>query len=86
MFFYIPIDVESVEAYRTANRDFLLESMGIEHTYDTKVSDEFVRGVSCWGGGGGGGGNVFQSSRPSLHGVQSSAGTTAREAWTQAPP
>jgi ABC-type multidrug transport system ATPase subunit len=44
--FHLPNDVTSAEAYRTANRDFLLESMGIEHTYDTKVGDEFVRGVS----------------------------------------
>ncbi|OIW29306.1 hypothetical protein CONLIGDRAFT_633466 [Coniochaeta ligniaria NRRL 30616] len=34
------------EQLRTQTRDFLLESMGIEHTIDTKVGNEYVRGVS----------------------------------------
>jgi ABC-type multidrug transport system ATPase subunit len=32
--------------YQQKMKDFLLRSMGIEHTYDTKVGNEFVRGVS----------------------------------------
>jgi ABC-type multidrug transport system ATPase subunit len=34
------------EELRTQTRDFLLQSMGIEHTIDTKVGNEYVRGVS----------------------------------------
>jgi ABC-type multidrug transport system ATPase subunit len=44
--FHLPSDVVSAEAYQTANCDFLLESIGIEHTSDTKVGNEFVRGIS----------------------------------------
>jgi ABC-type multidrug transport system ATPase subunit len=36
----------SQEAQRIEMRDFLLESVGIEHTVDTKVGDAFIRGVS----------------------------------------
>lgn len=36
----------TAEELRTETRDFLLESMGIEHTIDTKVGNEYVRGVS----------------------------------------
>lgn len=32
--------------FQQINRDFLLRSMGIEHTRDTKVGNEFVRGIS----------------------------------------
>ncbi|KAH7138834.1 ABC-2 type transporter-domain-containing protein [Dendryphion nanum] len=32
--------------YQEGMRDFLLRSMGIEHTFDTKVGNEYVRGVS----------------------------------------
>ncbi|CBF82934.1 hypothetical protein AN3329.2 [Aspergillus nidulans FGSC A4] len=32
--------------FQQFNRDFLLRSMGIEHTRDTKVGNEFVRGIS----------------------------------------
>lgn len=32
--------------YQRQTRDFLLECMGISHTHETKVGDEFVRGVS----------------------------------------
>lgn len=42
----LPEGVTSAEALRTENRDFLLKSMGIEHTVDTKVGNAFVRGVS----------------------------------------
>ncbi|PLB53830.1 pleiotropic drug resistance protein, ABC superfamily [Aspergillus steynii IBT 23096] len=41
-----PAGVESAEAYRQETKDFLLESMGISHTNDTKVGNEYVRGVS----------------------------------------
>ncbi|KAJ1323300.1 AtrB [Microdochium nivale] len=34
------------EALRVENRDFLLQSLGIEHTINTKVGNEYVRGVS----------------------------------------
>lgn len=34
------------EGLRLENRDFLLRSMGIEHTINTKVGNEYVRGVS----------------------------------------
>lgn len=44
--FHLPNGVSDREEYRTEDRDFLLESMGIEHTGDTKVGDAFVRGVS----------------------------------------
>lgn len=42
----LPNNVESREEYRTKYKDFLLDSMGIAHTEDTKVGDAFVRGVS----------------------------------------
>ncbi|KAK1485692.1 ABC-2 type transporter [Colletotrichum cuscutae] len=44
--FNLPEGVASNEELRQENRDFLLESMGIQHTFDTKVGNEFVRGVS----------------------------------------
>ncbi|KAL1962345.1 hypothetical protein VTN77DRAFT_9758 [Rasamsonia byssochlamydoides] len=44
--FCLPQGVKSSEELRAETRDFLLQSMGIEHTYDTKVGNEFVRGVS----------------------------------------
>ncbi|KAH8701619.1 putative ABC multidrug transporter [Talaromyces proteolyticus] len=43
---HIPNDVQSGEALRVETKEFLLESMGIEHTHDTMVGNEFVRGVS----------------------------------------
>lgn len=42
----VPADVTDKSSYSKANRNFLLESMKIEHTQDTKVGNEFVRGVS----------------------------------------
>lgn len=36
----------SEKEYQQQMRDFLLRSMGIEHTHDTKVGNEYVRGVS----------------------------------------
>lgn len=44
--FQLPEGVESPEAYRQEMKQFLLKSMGIEHTHDTKVGNEYVRGVS----------------------------------------
>ncbi|KAI1855207.1 hypothetical protein JX265_006651 [Neoarthrinium moseri] len=44
--YQLPQGVTSNEALRTETRDFLLQSMGIEHTRDTKVGNEFMRGVS----------------------------------------
>ncbi|KAI8933384.1 hypothetical protein NX059_009999 [Plenodomus lindquistii] len=42
----LPKDVKDREEYRVQNKEFLLDSMGISHTADTKVGDAFVRGVS----------------------------------------
>ncbi|KAI0598853.1 ABC transporter [Biscogniauxia sp. FL1348] len=42
----LPNGVASAEEYRAESRSFLLRSMGIEHTHDTKIGNEFVRGVS----------------------------------------
>ncbi|KAK0389922.1 hypothetical protein NLU13_3495 [Sarocladium strictum] len=44
--FKLPEGVSSHEEVRQQTRDFLLQSMGIEHTLDTKVGNAFVRGVS----------------------------------------
>ncbi|KIX03169.1 uncharacterized protein Z518_06720 [Rhinocladiella mackenziei CBS 650.93] len=44
--FHIPNGVQSAKEYQQQAKDFLLESMGIAHTSDTKVGNEFVRGVS----------------------------------------
>lgn len=42
----LPQGTESREQFRTEFKDFLLRSMGIAHTADTKVGNEYVRGVS----------------------------------------
>ena len=44
--FHLPSNFNSPAEYQQATRDFLLKSMGISHTLDTKVGNEFVRGVS----------------------------------------
>ncbi|PNP75260.1 hypothetical protein FNYG_11403 [Fusarium nygamai] len=44
--FQLPNGVNSHEELRVQTRDFLLKSMSIEHTIDTKVGDAFIRGVS----------------------------------------
>ncbi|KAE8420690.1 P-loop containing nucleoside triphosphate hydrolase protein [Aspergillus pseudocaelatus] len=36
----------SPNAYRQETKVFLLETLGISHTHDTKVGNEFIRGVS----------------------------------------
>jgi len=43
--FHLP-DGAKKEDYTSESMQFLLESMGISHTADTKVGNEFVRGVS----------------------------------------
>ncbi|KAE9980928.1 hypothetical protein EG328_011946 [Venturia inaequalis] len=42
----LPDGLEDRETWRKEFMDFLLESMGIAHTKDTKVGNEYVRGVS----------------------------------------
>jgi len=37
---------ESSEAARVGSRDFLLKLLGISHTFNTKVGNEYIRGVS----------------------------------------
>ncbi|KFG84727.1 ABC transporter [Metarhizium anisopliae] len=44
--FNLPNGVSDKEDHRAETKEFLLKSMGIEHTFDTKVGDAFVRGVS----------------------------------------
>ncbi|QKX63303.1 uncharacterized protein TRUGW13939_10472 [Talaromyces rugulosus] len=43
---HLPNDVASKQDLRLETKDFLLESMGIQHTNDTMVGNEYVRGVS----------------------------------------
>ncbi|CAG8891148.1 unnamed protein product [Penicillium egyptiacum] len=43
---HLPDGVRSVDEYTAETKQFLLDSMGITHTADTKVGNEFVRGVS----------------------------------------
>lgn len=42
----LPRDADNAEEYRLKFKSFLMESMGISHTEDTKVGDAYVRGVS----------------------------------------
>lgn len=42
----LPPDITSAEQYAKVYKEFLLKSLGIEHTHDTKVGDEYIRGVS----------------------------------------
>lgn len=44
--YQLPNGITSQEEIRQESRNFLLKSMGIEHTVDTKVGNAFVRGVS----------------------------------------
>lgn len=43
--FHLPDGMTTLE-YQQASKKFLLESVGISHTEDTKVGNEYVRGVS----------------------------------------
>jgi ABC-type multidrug transport system ATPase subunit len=42
----LPSTAQNREDWRIKFKQFLLDSMGIAHTEDTKVGDAFVRGVS----------------------------------------
>ncbi|KAF2000580.1 ABC multidrug transporter-like protein [Amniculicola lignicola CBS 123094] len=42
----LPRDANSQEHFRQNMKSFLMDSMGISHTEDTRVGDAFVRGVS----------------------------------------
>lgn len=42
----LPKDAKNADDFRQKYKSFLLDSMGISHTEDTKVGDAFVRGVS----------------------------------------
>lgn len=44
--YHLPSNAETPAEFQVQSRDFLLNSMGIQHTYDTKVGNEYVRGVS----------------------------------------
>ncbi|KEF60963.1 uncharacterized protein A1O9_02527 [Exophiala aquamarina CBS 119918] len=44
--FHLPSGAQSREDHQREIREFLLSSMNISHTKDTKVGNEFVRGVS----------------------------------------
>ena len=44
--FKIPSSHEKPSDFQQQSRDFLLRSMGIAHTHETKVGNEYVRGVS----------------------------------------
>ncbi|KAJ5741524.1 hypothetical protein N7533_010933 [Penicillium manginii] len=44
--FHLPPDIKNEEEYAQIYKEFLLKSLGITHTKDTKVGDEFIRGVS----------------------------------------
>ncbi|KAK8204125.1 putative Brefeldin A resistance protein [Phyllosticta capitalensis] len=43
---HLPPGVSSPEEYVAKMKDYLLRSMSIEHTHDTKVGNEYIRGVS----------------------------------------
>lgn len=44
--FHLPDGAQGIDEYTAETKEFLLKSMGISHTADTKVGNEFVRGVS----------------------------------------
>ena len=44
--FHLPSNMSKDVEFQQEHRNFLLNSMGITHTEDTKVGDEFIRGVS----------------------------------------
>ncbi|PLB55199.1 hypothetical protein P170DRAFT_452664 [Aspergillus steynii IBT 23096] len=43
---HLPNEVHSPESYKAEMKEFLLESLGISHTKETKVGDPYIRGVS----------------------------------------
>jgi ABC-type glutathione transport system ATPase component len=44
--YHLPPGIRSAEEYAQINKEFLLRTLGITHTHDTKVGDTYVRGVS----------------------------------------
>ena len=42
----LPSHIKDPQTFQQMSREYLLKSMGIHHTADTKVGNEFVRGVS----------------------------------------
>lgn len=44
--FHLPTGIETAEEYAQIQKEFLLKSLGITHTHDTKVGDAYIRGVS----------------------------------------
>ncbi|KAF2825384.1 hypothetical protein CC86DRAFT_383276 [Ophiobolus disseminans] len=44
--FHLPPGIESEKEYARLYKEFLLKSLGIEHTHDSKVGDVYIRGVS----------------------------------------
>jgi ATP-binding cassette subfamily G (WHITE) protein 2 (SNQ2) len=44
--FHLPEGTATASTFQRRSAEFLLKSMGISHTHDTKVGNEFVRGVS----------------------------------------
>lgn len=43
---HLPSSTKTPKEFQELTRDFYLRSMGIQHTFDTKVGNEYVRGVS----------------------------------------
>jgi ATP-binding cassette subfamily G (WHITE) protein 2 (SNQ2) len=44
--YHLPPGIKTAEEYAQAYKEFLLKSLGVEHTHDTKVGDEYIRGIS----------------------------------------
>jgi ABC-type multidrug transport system ATPase subunit len=44
--FHLPPDIKNEEEYAQAYKEFLLKSLNITNTKDTKVRDEFICGIS----------------------------------------
>ncbi|KAH7089188.1 multidrug resistance protein CDR2 [Paraphoma chrysanthemicola] len=44
--YHLPPGIKSAEEYAQLNKEFLMKTLGISHTHDTKVGDAYVRGVS----------------------------------------
>jgi ABC-type multidrug transport system ATPase subunit len=44
--YHLPPSIESEKEYAGLYKGFLLKSLGIEHTHDSKVGDAYIRGVS----------------------------------------
>ncbi|KAG9198614.1 hypothetical protein G6514_009790 [Epicoccum nigrum] len=42
----LPPSISSTEEYSQSFKEFLLDSLAMEHTHDTKVGDAYIRGVS----------------------------------------